>query len=412
MILALCLLGSFGTPKVDREILVCPVQDTLEKEVDRLVLELEDESIEVRDAAQEALVRLGRKVEPLLRARMEGAGQEVRARLKAVLNEIARRERIRDFYADPSPITLDLASAPLSRAVAEIGRQSRSKVEADPAAAEERVTARFSAIPFFRAVDELCRAHGGLRYGIECSGGRTVVTIRKGRYAAFPRVVEDRFTVWLDSVQFIRRSDLRGGGTSEGTLRFEAAWEDGNVPVRTRLRVTELVDEHGRSLLESVVAERDAGTASTRFPVRLNEAPKDDVTRFGLVRGVLEVTFPTDQQLLRFESPSGQIGKTVSSGGLEATLVNFTAADGNVVVSVRIRAGTGGARPAVRMRDKAGKELSLQRTSISRSGRDTLYNCTYTLPAGSEAGAVEVAALAGSLDRTVRFEFRDVPVRP
>ncbi len=390
------------------------LQETgLEAEVSRLVRELEQESIDVRDRAQESLIRLGRRAEALLRAQMKEAPEEVRSRIEVVLREIERRERIRDVYAEPAPITLEFESVPLSRVLEALSKQTRTTVVAEPEAAGETVTVKCVKTPVFRAVDDLCRAHGNLTYAIACAAGHTTVTIKRGKYVAHPRLVEERFVVWLDSIVLSVRSDLRGGSAGSGAMTFESGWESGNVPIRTHLRLTEVLDDRGRSCLSLVSDEgRKSSEAITRHEVELEGVPSEDAKKLSVVRGVLEVTFPTDVTLLRFEGPANRVGATLSENGFQAALSDYQVGEEFVRLTVRVFGNFGSAGPRFRLRDKSGKELSPQHTSTIRSRGSVTYSLRFVLPKGGEVGAFEVGATTGSLERSVRFEFRDVPIRP
>lgn len=378
------------------------------REFDRLIDELEHELIEVRDRAQESLIRMGPRIEPRLRERMKTSTEEVRSRIEVVLKEIARRERLRDVYADPAPVSVAAEGEPLSRVLEALRRQTRTELVPGDAA-DERVTVRLEKTALFRAVDEICRAHGGLTFAVASAAGKTTVTFRRGRHTRVRPVVEERFAVWIDSIVLSEKSDLKGGTAAQAAIAFESAWESGNVPLRTRLRLTEVRDDRGRPLAAG--ESRESGNAGTRHTVPLEAMPESDVRKLSLVRGILEVGFPTDLEVLRFEDAT-RISQILTGTGIHATLSECVVQDGTARVMVRVRVVPGFAQPTLRLKDKSGAELALQRSSISRSRDQQVYTLTYALPKGTEVGALEVAAMIGSQYRSTAFEFRDVAIRP
>lgn len=383
-------------------------------EIEKLVEQMSDDSIEVRDEAQEKLIRLGKSAVPKLQELEKGAPAEVQSRIQAILKEIDRRERMEGYISPPTLVTLE-AEGKLSAILERMTKDARTQVTANGDAAEETVQVSFRGTPLLQAIDELCRAHGGLSYTVNAWDGKTTVQIQKSKYVSNPRAFSDQFVVWLDTVTLTVENDLRGSEVASGSILLRCAWEAGNRPVRARLRLQELADEQGRSHLD-LVTNRDidygSGYAPTQFDLRLNGVPPSDVKKFSKVKGVLEISFPTDVDELRFEDPASKVGTTLAGRAMDVSLLGFTVSESQVQLKLKTRSNREHSRPEVKLRDKGGKDLSASRISSSIDKGEMVNEYTYRLGKDQEPGVLSVTALIGTIDKSVSFEFKDVAIRP
>lgn len=384
------------------------------QDVEQLVEQLSDDSIEVRDEAHEELVRLGKSAVPKLEELRKSAGAEVQARIEAILKEIDRRERMEGYISPPVLVTLE-AEGKLGSIVDRISKGLKTKITVNSDAADEVVKVAFKDVPLFQAIDEICRAHGGLAYSINAWDGRATVQITKGKYVAQPRAFSEQFLVWLDTVTLTVENDLRGSEVATGSIMIRCAWEAGNRPVRARLRLQELADEKGRSHLD-LVTNRDidygSGYAPSQFDLRLNGVPPAEVKKFSRVKGVLEISFPTDVDEVRFDDPATKVGTTVTGRAIDVTLLGFTATSDQVQVRLKTRSTREHSRPEIKLKDKSGKDLNASRISSSIDRGEMVNEYTYRLGKDQEPGALAITALIGTIDKSIPFDFADVAIRP
>src|SRR4051794_5125648 len=111
-----------------------------------------------REAASEALERLGRLALPSLRAVRDSRDLEVRTRAYHVIQKIEGA-----LLTQPSRVRLDFQDAPLSDVAKSFSLQTGFKVtlypEIHPKWKNQRVTLRESdPVPFWKAIDRLCDA--------------------------------------------------------------------------------------------------------------------------------------------------------------------------------------------------------------------------------------------------------------
>jgi hypothetical protein len=135
-----------------------------------LVARLGSPQFAEREAAAESLMRIGRQALPELRKARSATDLEVRLRAVKVRDEIEA-----NLLLEPTTVRLDFHDRPLSEVVAEVGRRAGVSVSSDLAAwiqrrhhdrttwPDRRVTLEAPRpLPFWEALDRLCRA-GGLR---------------------------------------------------------------------------------------------------------------------------------------------------------------------------------------------------------------------------------------------------------
>jgi hypothetical protein len=276
-----------------------------------------------REAAADALERLGRQAIPALRAARDARDPEVRTRAAALSNKIEGA-----LLTQPTMVRLDFDDQPLPAVVKRLADDTGIKLslvpENVPTWANRRVTIRESApVPFWRAMDRLCesarlqsnfgmqgfpgsrepvfqffdggpRIHGptsdsgpfrisllGLHYQWEVGFGNVAPFPRRGGIAPPPPVpargpdAAPRVEAPAVQEQFYAQVQV----AAEPRLSLSQ-----NGP----LKLTEAVDDRGQSLLP----EPDAGPVTQRVS-----------GYFGLVNGALQLHAP----LKRPEQPGQSI---------------------------------------------------------------------------------------------------------
>jgi len=129
--------------------------------IQKLVDQLADLDFHTRDAAARKLEAMGTKVIPALRAARKHSDPEVRRRAAELLDPIESAT----LFA-PKRITLQVEKKTAADAIAEIAKASGYPIDIMPGAvppggkAEEKFTFQWKDVPFWQAVDDVCRAGG------------------------------------------------------------------------------------------------------------------------------------------------------------------------------------------------------------------------------------------------------------
>ena len=308
------------------------VQDPgIEGTIRDLARDLGNERIEVRERATADLKSLGPEALPVIRRLAETADLEVRERLLAGAREIERRQRLRGFLGKPAKITLKADALPLSQVVTRISKQAGTPVSLEGVAGDTPVSVSLEETGFFPALQEICRAHGGITFRFPAKGYRFgeggTVKLVPGNPGSSRRFIANQFVVDIPSVYTTRSSDFRGTITETTALIFQLGWEGSTHPVGARFRVTSVVDEKGNpyKVKPSIFGDRRLESRLTmRQWVELESASPLSIRSFRKISGWVEFDFPSDGYIARVVSPEGKAGVLAEGGLASFTLQEFT----------------------------------------------------------------------------------------
>jgi len=150
-----------------------------------LVLQLQAEGIETREEAVADLGALGPDALPAIReAAAKSDNPETHERLKSVIAVLEPQDRLVRLVGRPRLITTQARQAPLNQVLADLAWQSGVTIASDELPGDHEVNLEVRNVPLWIAIDELCRAHGGIRP--EWSADR--VTIQSGPFRETPHV--------------------------------------------------------------------------------------------------------------------------------------------------------------------------------------------------------------------------------
>lgn len=226
---------------------------------------LADESFSRRQAAQKELIESGPVVVDRLKAALvECRDEEQRSSIELILKRIAE-----DSVLGPTRITLDITDAPITDAIAAINRQAGQHLLLFPSDVWPResgpmVTLRVDRQPLWAVVRELCSqanleltpTDDGIRLTPGCGAGiaHGPATVAGPVMIVASRIYHQR------SIEF-SQGNLRN---SEFGLSLLAMAEPKIklMPGAAALRLTEVVDDRGNSLLSELAANETYGGGS------------------------------------------------------------------------------------------------------------------------------------------------------
>ena len=307
-------------------LLLClvPQEAARERSLDRLVEELRDDAVEVREAAVKQLIKLGPGAVKAIRKRAGTADVETRARLLQAVREIERIGRVR--VGRVSRITLRAKAAPLREVVDEFGKQAPTRLVVGDGVEDKPVTLDLQGVPYFEAVDRLCRAHGGIitRFApqmLDRKPDPDPFWIVPGRPGGVRRYVEDQFLVEVTSIRLYDTSNFRGATKHHMEMVFMMSWERGTRPVGVRFNITSMKDETGKAYTANIANNRRDGWDLHAYrQVSPDPVPGPSVRSFSEISGDLEILFPSDIHTARIENPVGRKGLEAKGGLASFTL--------------------------------------------------------------------------------------------
>jgi hypothetical protein len=376
---------------------------------------LEDDSAEVRDRAFAALVGAGGVAEPELRKAAEAGGTEVRARAAEALRAIGWKRR---YDPGPSLITIRREKAPLRAVLEELAKQSATPLKLDgleEETAQSPLTVHLDKVPFFKAFEAVCGAHGKVDYVPRCGWGEDpMVYLGEEVFASCPRVVEGAVELRLKGIVAAVTISSQGQRDEKTEFEFNWSWEKGTHPLSGRVEIEELRDETGTSYLERLEPTEEflrADFVQTDLKREMPCVPPEGVTRFKVIKGALVVVLPLTVQEFVFDAPATLIGASRESKWGTVKLADFEAGTTVTHVKVEARPEEFVNRVKVALLDTQGREFEGFGAGLGHMGDHGYWKMEFPRVEGRSPAAVRCTAEVGRRERRISFEFRDVRFR-
>jgi hypothetical protein len=391
----------------------------LEKKVAELAKGLSDDELEARDAAAQSLTGLGPGALEALRKQAAASEGDVKARLLAVVKEIERRERMKDYLGGMTKVSLKAEKMALKDVVTELRKQARTKVVVVGSTKEELVTVEFADVPFFEALDRVCKAHGGVKFNLpggswNASSSDEQVSIVKGTPGKAPRLFKEQYVMELTSVALTEESDFQGAAKEEMRLEFRAMWEKGTRPIGAKLRVTALVDDKGNRYEEGLQKPNEHSNwqwVPMSWSVTAGKIPPADAKVFTEVAGVLELEFPSDIEVLKVEAPVGKVDVAVTGDSFSFTMKEMTRQGKTVKAKLESGPEADLWNREFKLFDKAGGSFRGNFNSSSSDGKKMSVEMTWTVPEAAEIVELRFSQPKPGGSKKVEFKFTDVRIR-
>lgn len=321
-----------------------------EPDIDSLLKQLTDESIEVREKAAAALVTMAEKSVSKLKLRISTAEGELKARREQVLRKIEREARLREVIPPIKRISIEAKPRPLSRILAEFRAKTGLRLEG-PDGWDPEIAAGVSDAPVLEALETLIRSTGfAYRFDqpfVNEMGGTLPpdqpAKISCSKPPAGPSPVFVRhYRVRTTDVSIYRNSFP--GGTNRGMhLRFGIQWSPEVRPDRIAdFEILEAVDERGRTLIPSGGFKGRYSQSLEARPLaeHVNQVtlthPEADSRKIASLKGRFVMQYRFAERVLTFEKPAEGIGQEREHDGLKIQLRRFRVEAGDAMVEFAI----------------------------------------------------------------------------
>lgn len=302
--------------------------------VDRWIAELGAEQSEVRDAAQKKLLEAGTAATKSLTVTAASTKDpEVKARAQTLLQQIADQTEIR-LLLDLRTVTLAPGRHTMEEALQALSAAGGPAVTAPADTKERTFDLGWEAVPFGQAVEDLCRAHGGLVARRAPDGS---VTLRAGPPARRPFAYAGPLRIEAANLSETRTTDFEEHHTfnASGTLTVSTG-DGGAPPFKALVTVTGATLEDGTRLTPPVSAaggialRHMAMNGGTSSVFQFTGIPRSAV-RLATISGDADVTVPLGSDVVTFTAED--VGKERKVGEYLLTLTRLT--DGNASISFK-----------------------------------------------------------------------------
>lgn len=295
----------------------------LRDRVTQLVARLDSPKMEARKAAEEALIKLGPKILPLLPEPSKTGGSERNQRLDRV--RAALREAQDQTNLGAAKITLKEKGIRLTEVIQKLQAQSGNVVTdlREQEGAEVTNPALDLDIedkPFFEALDEVAQK---AEVTLNFYTGDGSIGLMAGKPPAKGLVqYVGPFRVAFKQITAVR--DLQSG-SSTANAQFEVAWEPRLRPMLLALKADELkiVDDRGKEIEPQVMMEStDVVLRPDNPAAELNvnlSAPERAATKLASMKIKADVTVPAGLKTFRFPSLAKE-NVTLKAGDISVTL--------------------------------------------------------------------------------------------
>jgi len=384
-----------------------------------LLQKLDDDSIEVRSAAAEALSRMPASVLPALERAAAGAGPEIRDRVAEIARKIRARERLASLLPPPSRITLDARDRPLREVLAMVAAQSRTPLEIGAVPPDARVSVSLRQVPLWNALDAVCKASGKAMVG---SDGEHLLATGEP-YASLPGRMTDQFRVTLESIE------LKSNGSFGQADRFETfnatfqiCWQKGARPWRIVGKLLELVDETGVDLMADGEIEGEAigsiapDRISQDLVLPLPRGPGPHAQRIPRLKAGIELQFPLRYAELTLDVSNGKIPAAGECPEFSAKLTHLERQDGVLIGTLSLVPGAVPSEidlESVALRDRNGKEYrAVINDGNSPNENETPYILSFPDAPAQAVPATLILRLPSEIHREkLDLELKDVPLQ-
>jgi len=395
-----------------------------DRQLRELIDRLSDDEIRIREKAVADLVDLGQAAVPALQRLTASSGDvELRARAASVLKRIAEGEIVSRHWKRGPRITLVSDGAPVASVLEELERQAGDSFLYDPMDLQDPVVLSIKELPFWDAVEALCRAAPMLTWD---GDGNSLRFSRRER-PPYPAKRQGEFAVWLDGITFNRDFDFTGVARSTFTVLLATAWEAGIAPVGIEQKLTEVLDEEGTNLMASdrfggYGARMDIPKGRVRKEAAYAPLPQGStgVRKFSKVKGYAAFYFPRSYQEVSFDLQASTAPAQLER--LTIAVRNFRILKDACALEVIVTAGTTSGEPMldrlpvsdIVVLDELGEEHRSPTSSRSHSFSGTSYtiheNLQVALPENRTPKTLRLRVLKDVLEKRVPFEFSDIPL--
>jgi hypothetical protein len=395
-----------------------------ESRIRQLIDLLLDDDITIREKAAADLSDFGKAAVPALERLRSSGDIELRSRAGAILKTIVENQIVGRHWHRATRITLDLENAPVAKVLEELARQGKDAFKFDAAELHDPITVKVKNVPFFEALEAVCRAAPALTWEADGDG----LSFTKKRRPVYPARRQGEFSVWLDGITYSRDYDFTGNPRSTFTLGVMTAWEAGIVPVAVEQKVTEILDEDGTNLLVpdrfNYMTRLDTPKGRTRRDSVYAPVPQGgkSVKLFSRVRGTTTYYFPRAYEEIVLDVKTTPSPTPVTLDRLTIAVRNFRtgkdACNCEVVLTASTNSGDGliDRLPFsdIAVLDDQGGLHRGKSSSRSQSYSGTSYtiqeNLTVPFPDARTAVSLKLRVLKDVLEKRVQFEFVDIAV--
>jgi hypothetical protein len=270
-------------------------------DVESLIRQLGDESIEVRERATGAILKLGEKARGMLERASASGSPEIKARIASILKSLDRARELRGLLTPPLLVSLS-GEMTLREAVESLEKQGGLKTDC-ASWPDGKFRIEIKEAPFWKAMEEVCRA----------SGKRTLVCDAVG-----PKLVGDRLVEIPSAASGSFRIQVSSVAEAEKlfSISLKLGYENPKRPVRVFVSLDSVKDDLGNELVggfrpnlifapkyEQITTPAEKPLFALALELKSPEIPKPEAVRIVRLSGNITAFFGASEENIRITSP-------------------------------------------------------------------------------------------------------------
>ncbi len=282
---------------------------------------LNSDELTARDAAQQALIKLGPAALSHLPQADARTPADVAVRLGQVRQALLVAQSV--VTGQASLVTLDVDTQPLDQVIAAINKQTGNQVvdhrgEFGEETTNPKLTLKLSKVPFWEAIDKLCDEAELTVYGFAGRRGVYLVNKPKGQLPRTTAVsISGPFRIQASRFEATRDLQNREGESLK--LMIDVSWEPRISPILISQPLDEVrATGNGGELIAVVGAEGEpeasveGETTTVELPISLSLPPRS-VAKIASLKGRLKTLVPGQVETFKFDklpvSRGGQVNR-------------------------------------------------------------------------------------------------------
>lgn len=276
-----------------------------------LIRNLGDDSIEVRERATGALLKLGEKARAALERAAETGPDEVKAGAASILKSLNRVREFRLWMIPPTRTTLS-GDMTLRQAVESLEEQGGLKT-ACAEWPEGTFRIEVKDVPFWKALEEVCRASGKRSLVCEAAGPRLI----GDRHVEVPSAVDGIFRIHCNGATERRAVNLDTGVEEKSfVISLQLGFENPKAPFRFYVALDSVKDDLGNEMAVGFLpflrmAQKyeqlfgaDKPLQALTLELKTLQTPKPEVARIASLSGSITVFFRASEETIRIPLPA------------------------------------------------------------------------------------------------------------
>ncbi|HZL73442.1 MAG TPA: hypothetical protein VFC86_13350, partial [Planctomycetota bacterium] len=393
-------------------------------DVDALLKQLEDESIEVREKAATKLIELGDKAEEKVKARLASADGELKHLCKRILEQLAVPKKLRGLLPPLRKVTIDAKDRSLKEVLEDLRTQGALTLETGEVG-DAAVSVSIKEATPLEALDAVCKAAGygyfidgrtqytkgkflaagGAAPAIVESGVESKIRLQPGSYLAVPRQFIRHYLVEPTNISLSKSDNFRQSYNA-ANLNLRVAWAPGANPQTGEIAVESATDDKGRVLFEAPKNAPKYSGGGTYISGGLNASvqlayPEADARKIASIKGKATIKYLLEEKILSFEPVEAAEPQKKEHDGIKVEMTGYKIDGNSVTVSFTFtgRSAEPGAPPGslhsmpIRLKTEDGSAGYSGGRSSRRGGDGEVTTCEMTFRnVTSKVKAVEIVA--------------------